>query len=221
MAVHDPQLGDDRQVVGVRGGAFGREAGDQIGPHGKLGSASAQGCNQPHRIAAQVTPLHPLEDQIVAMLQRQMDMRHDPRLARDQFEQQRVDLDPVKRRQPQPVERGEFGQDSGHHRAERRRTWQIMPPAGQIDPGQHGLAGAAFEMARDLVQDCRDRQRAAGPAPLRDDAKGAGVIAAVLNRDKPAAVHAGQHSWRWRHIPGARIELCGVGDQPIDFRHCG
>ena len=59
------------------------------------------------RLRAAMAPLHPLQDQIVAGLQRQMEMRHQPRLAGDQFHQRIVDLDAVEARQAQPPERGQ------------------------------------------------------------------------------------------------------------------
>ena len=41
--------------------------------------------HQPERVGAAVAALHPLQDQIVAGLQRQMEMRHQPRFAADQL----------------------------------------------------------------------------------------------------------------------------------------
>ena len=40
-----------------------------------------------HGVGAAVAALHPLEDQVVAGLQREVEMRHQPRLAGDQLEQ--------------------------------------------------------------------------------------------------------------------------------------
>ena len=60
--------------------------------------------DRPHRLGAAVAALHALEDQVVAGLQRQMEMRHQARLAGDQLEQGLVDLDAVERRQAQALE---------------------------------------------------------------------------------------------------------------------
>ena len=49
-------------------------------------------------------PLHPLQDHVVAGLERQVEMRHQPRLAGDQLEQSVIDLDAVERRQAQALE---------------------------------------------------------------------------------------------------------------------
>ena len=72
--------------------------------------------------------------------------------------------------------------------AQRRGIGQIMPPAGQIDPGQHHFARAGIEMPLDFAQHRRDRQRPARAAALRDHAEGAGMVAAVLHRDEGAGV---------------------------------
>ena len=75
-------------------------------------------------------------------------------------------------------------------------------------------------MPLDLAEHIGNRQRTAGAASLRDDAKGAGVVAAVLHGDEGAGVtpHFGALNG---HVPGARIELGRVGDQAVHFGHGG
>ena len=55
---------------------------------------------------AQVPPLHALEDEIVAGLQRQVQMRHQPLVLGEGVEQIAVGLDRIDRGQPQPLELG-------------------------------------------------------------------------------------------------------------------
>ena len=84
---------------------FGRKAGDQVGADRRVGTRRLDPLDQSRpRRARRMAALHPLEDQIVAGLQRQMEMRHQPRLAGDQLEQGLVDLDAVERRQAQALE---------------------------------------------------------------------------------------------------------------------
>ena len=56
------------------------------------------------RVGAQVPALHALEDEVVAGLQREMQMRHQPRLVGERIEQVAVGLDRIDRGQPQPLE---------------------------------------------------------------------------------------------------------------------
>ena len=64
--------------------------------------------------------LHALQDQIVAGLQRQMQMRHQPRLAGKRVEQIGIGLDRVDRRQPQARKLRHVAQNALHQRAEAR-----------------------------------------------------------------------------------------------------
>ena len=76
-------------------------------------------------------------------------------------------------------------------------------------------------MAFDLAQHFGDGERTTFPAALRDDAKGAGVVAAVLHRHEGACVERGHGRGACGHVPCARIELGLVGDQPVDLGHGG
>ncbi len=62
-------------------------------------------------VGAAVAPLHTLQNHVVARLQRQVEVRHEPRLARDQLEQGVVDLDAVERGQAQAPEARLGGQE--------------------------------------------------------------------------------------------------------------
>ena len=73
---------------------------------------------------AAVAALHPLEDQVVAGLQRQMEMGQQPRLARDQLHQRVVDLDAVERGQAQALQPRQVGEQALAQRAEAAaRSW--------------------------------------------------------------------------------------------------
>ena len=150
-------------------------------------------------------------------------MRHDPWFAGDQLEQFVVDLHPIQRGEPQPGQAGAGGKDGRDQRAEAGRIRQIVAPTGEIDPGEHHFGNAAVGKGGDLAGDFGYIARAAGAAPLRDDAEAAGVIAAGLHADKGAGV-AGWADGRGRggrQVPGSRIELCGIGDEAINLGHGG
>ena len=92
------------------------------------------GCD---RLGAAVAALHPLEDQVVAGLQRQMEMRQQPRLAGDQLHQRLVDLDAVERGQAQALELRQVGQQPLAQRSEPALV------AGDVDPGEDDLLAPA------------------------------------------------------------------------------
>ena len=83
--------------------SFGGKSGDEVGADGRIGARGLDPLDRAHRVGAAVAALHALEDHVVAGLQRQMEMRHQPRLAGDQLEQGIVDLDAVERRQAQAL----------------------------------------------------------------------------------------------------------------------
>ena len=82
---------------------LGREAGDDVGAEHHVGPQPPHLLAERDRVGAQMPPLHALEDQVVAGLQRQMQMRHQPRLVGERIEQVGVGLDRVDRREPQPL----------------------------------------------------------------------------------------------------------------------
>ncbi len=166
-----------------------------------------------------VATLHPLEDHIIARLQREVHVRHHSRLVRDQAEQRLVDLGAIDRRQPKPRKRRESGQDRLAQCAEARRTGKVRAPAGQIDAGQHNFLHAERHMAFHFAQHLRHGERAARAPALGDDAEGAGMIAAVLDLHESARIVGSGAFKGARYIPASRIELGVVGDQAIDFGH--
>ena len=111
-----------------------------------------------------------------------MQMRHQPFVIGDYFQQIVIDLDGIDRRQPQPLQICDFAQNLPHQAAERRRAGKISAVAGEIDAGQHDLAMAARHQRAHLIDHRRRRQRARRAAAIRNDAEGAAVIAAILHR---------------------------------------
>ena len=72
-------------------------------------------------IGAQMPALHALQDQIVAGLQRQVQMRHQARFLGDGVHQVGVGLDLVDGGKPQARQLGHVAQDLAHKAAKRRR----------------------------------------------------------------------------------------------------
>ena len=109
MRGDDVAIVDQRECIRGRRLALGREAGDQVGADRQAGPRCLEPFDRSNRIGPAMPPLHPLEDQVVAGLQREVEMWQQARLARDQLHQRIVNLDAVERRQPQPRERGHIG----------------------------------------------------------------------------------------------------------------
>src|SRR6056297_994393 len=72
-------------------------------------------------------------------------------------------------------------QNGAHQSAETRLTRQILAVAGDVDPGQHRLAGAVLDEHADLLDDDAHRDRARIAAAIGNDAEGAAMVAAVLD----------------------------------------
>ncbi len=77
--------------------SLGRKARDDIGAERDIRPQSPHLRAEIDRIRARVPPLHPLQNQIVARLQRQMQMRHQAFILRDHVEQIAIDLDLINR----------------------------------------------------------------------------------------------------------------------------
>ena len=125
--------------------ALGRKPGDDVGTDREFRPRRLEPFDQRDRLSARMPPPHPLEHQVIARLQREVDVRHDPRLLRQQLEQQRVDLDPVERGQTQAGQGGHAIKDGGDQRAE---AWGGV--AGEVDSGQDDFGDAVLDQQGDL-----------------------------------------------------------------------
>src|SRR5215471_17730959 len=77
--------------------ALGWKPGDNVGAKSDVRTQPPNLMAESDRIAARMTALHALENDIVARLQRQVKMRHQPRLACESIQQVDVGLDRVDR----------------------------------------------------------------------------------------------------------------------------
>ena len=96
-------------------------------------------------VGAQVTALPALENEIVARLQREMQMRHQPRLLGEGPQQLRIEFDAIERGQSQARQIRYVRQYASHHLPEGWRTVDVLPPAGDVDAGQHDFAHASLD----------------------------------------------------------------------------
>ncbi len=228
---------DQRQRVGEHGPALGRESRDEVGAERDARPQAARAAARGERVGAAVPARHALQHEVVAGLDREMEMRHEARLLAHQTPEIVVDLHRIERGEAQPLERRHQYQQPAHELPQARPPRQIGAEAGDVDAGQHDLAMAERHQRARLLDDVADRHRAVVAAPLRDDAEGAAVVAALLHLDDGAGaavdgvdelrrrrLHradvADQHARRSRGIALA-LELCLVAEYLVDFRHGG
>ena len=76
---------------------FSRKSGDEIRADRGVRPRFLDPFDRMDRIGTAVTTLHPLEDQVVSSLERQVEMGKKFRLAGDELEQRLVDLHAVQR----------------------------------------------------------------------------------------------------------------------------
>lgn len=120
MKIGEPGLGDEGERLLEHRLVLGRKAGDQVGAEDDAGPGRPQPQAEPDHVGPQMPPLHPLEDQIIAGLHAQMDMRHEARLARQMGEELVVDLGRIERGEPEPRQLRHGLEDHADQPAERR-----------------------------------------------------------------------------------------------------
>ena len=97
----EPAFRDEIERAGEHRLILGREAGDEIGAEDDIGAQGADLGAEANGVVTAVAALHALEDEVVAGLKGEMQMRHQARLGRQQVSQGVVDLDGVDRGEAQ------------------------------------------------------------------------------------------------------------------------
>ena len=95
MQVRKPAVIDQVERVFEHRFGFGRKAGDDIGAEHNVRPQPAQGVAEADCVPARMAALHALEDQIIAGLQRQMQVRHQPLVPGECIDQIAVGLNRV------------------------------------------------------------------------------------------------------------------------------
>ena len=77
------QPGQTRRINEIKRGLmcgtiFRGEAGNQVSTKRTVGTHITHRRNQCQHISGEMTPFHPLQDQVITMLHRKMQMRHQP-----------------------------------------------------------------------------------------------------------------------------------------------
>ena len=117
-------------------------------PKARSGRRRRRSSQNRNRFGARMAPLHALQDQVVAMLQRQVEMRLKTRLARAITSSSVLSIstesieDRRRRRKS-----GDLAQDRCDEIAELRRTRQVGAPGSGVDAGQHDFEVAVVGQA--------------------------------------------------------------------------
>ena len=127
MQMRQPAVVDEVERAREHLFRLGRKADDEIGAEDDVGPRRAQRVAEADRVLARMAPLHALQDQIVARLQRQMQMRAEPLLSRKSLDEIVVGLDAIDRREPQPFELRKRAQQQTHEAPERQPSPRSTP----------------------------------------------------------------------------------------------
>ena len=151
-------------------------------PKTMSGRSAADLGDERERVGAQMPALHALQDHVVARLQRQMQMRHQPLLLADarRAAPSSASIESIEERRRR-VSSGTCRRIALHQLAEARAARQVGAVGGDVDAGQHDLAIAVAGEPPDLLDHGAHRHRARSAAAIGDDAEGAAVVAAVLH----------------------------------------
>src|SRR5439155_1365351 len=168
--------------------ALGGKSGDQVGAEGNIGAKGARPPTEGDRIGPAVPPLHALQDQIVARLQREVEMGHQARLFGQELPERVIGLRRIEGRKPEARKLGDFAQQVAGHLPQLRPARQIAAIAADVDAGQHDLLDAGLDHRPRLGEDIGRRQAAVVPPREGDDAEGAAVIAALLDLQESAGM---------------------------------
>ena len=133
---------DDRKRVLEHRFGFCGESGDQVSAEDDVRPPPSHLGGETDRIGTAVAPLHTFEDHVVARLQGEMKVGHQPFFLGNRAHQGVVDLDRIDRRQAQPLEFGHRLEDRANQRSEAWAARQIGAVGGDVDAGEYHLAVA-------------------------------------------------------------------------------
>ncbi|MND29501.1 hypothetical protein D3C80_200100 [compost metagenome] len=157
---------------------------------------------------------HAFQDHVVAMLEGQVQMRHETRLISNQIHEMMIGLDTIDGGKAQAQNIRHLLQQCLGKITKRRLTGQVSAIAGRIHPGQHDFAIAAFRQPACLIHHRTHGHRARIAAPVGYDAEGAAMIAAILYLNEGAHMPV----YVFHHLRRCRLDAHDVVDAQLFFR---
>ena len=150
-----------------------------------------------------MAPLHTLEDEIIARLQREMQMRHQPGVIGKRIEKIGVDFDCINRREAQPCEFRHVFQNLLHQRPKLGRARKIGAIAREVDAGENDFPISTRADPAHLSDHLAHGYRARIAAAVRNDAEGTAMVTPVLHLHE-----------------GARAPIETIDEMCSRLRHC-
>jgi hypothetical protein len=136
-----PAFVDQIERAGKHRLGLGREARDDVAAERHVGPQPPHLRAERNGVGARMAALHALEDDVVAGLQRQMQMRHQPARRAQRVEQIGIGLHRIDRDSRSRWSSGTSRRNLLHQRSQPRRI------ARDVDAGQHDLAVSAVPPA--------------------------------------------------------------------------
>ncbi len=158
-----------------------RESGDDIGPKCHVRAQTACLLAKTDGVVAQVTALHSLEDQVIPMLQRQVQMWHQALLVRNGLHEVFIHLDGIDAANAQARQVRHQLQNPHHQIPQPRLPGQLGTPACEVNSGQHHLVITTPYEALDLINHDPGGHAARVSTTVGNDAECTAMIAPVLH----------------------------------------
>src|SRR3546814_6183178 len=135
MAIDNVALFDQAEAVLEHLLALGGKARDNVRANRCFGARRLDPLDKSDCLFAAVAPLHPLEDHVVARLQREVQVRHDSFMLGDEREHAIVDLDRIEGGEAEARQVRNLVQYAFDQKAERRLAGKIGAIASEINAG--------------------------------------------------------------------------------------
>ena len=168
-----------RVVLGIR---LAREADDERRADRHAGDALAQLLDQRAHLLLCVGAAHAAQHGVVRMLQRQVDVLADLRLARNRLDELVAEVLRVAVERADPLELRHLD-DLAQELRKLRRTVEVAAVLRRVLGDQDDFAHAVLRQVAHLVADVLDAAAAVVAADVRDGAEGAAVVAALCDLD--------------------------------------
>ena len=158
--MRQPALRHEVEGAGELCLGLGRKPGDEIGAEDDVGTQVAQDRAEADRVAPGVAPLHPLEDEVITRLEREVDVRHQPRLLCESGDQLGIGFHRIDGGKAKAREIRHLGEDRADEAPEAQVGIEIAPIGREIDAREHHFAAAMLDDAAHLRHGFGDRDRA-------------------------------------------------------------
>lgn len=172
-------------------GGFAGEANDDVGADGGVRERFADEFDSAGVMGGAIPAMHGAKNAIGAALQRQMKMRGDARLARDEIDEILSDVDRFDGTEAKAGKRA-FVKDFADEGEKREARREVAAVTAEIDSAEDDFLRAGFDEMADFIEHSGGLHAAAASANKRNHAVGAAMIASVLDFESGASARGGE-----------------------------